>query len=253
MECPEEPVVGPSSLHKSRRGTFSFVSRQVLLPVCLTSLILAPRAIAQDIADQFLPEINVRYELPPGMAVWFQAKTTRENGDPTQAEVGPSFIYTPSNMFRFGGTAMPMTLSIGYRYVGSPDAATINRMVPMVALGLPFERVRVSDRNRADLDWQSRKFSWRYRNRLNVAYPWRLRRYEATPYVSAESYYTSQYGKWSDTALHVGCKLPIRKHSALNIYYEHQNTTGKKPNEQYRQLGLMLNLTFGTPRRETDE
>jgi len=58
------------------------------------------------------------------------------------------------------------------------------------------------------------------------------------------SFYESQYGKWSDTALYAGCIFPIRKRSELNLYYEHQNNTGKSPNQQINQLGLMLGLYF---------
>lgn len=42
-------------------------------------------------------------------------------------------------------------LSIGYRYVGSPDAAPINRIMPLVTLKLPIEKVLVFDRTRADI------------------------------------------------------------------------------------------------------
>jgi hypothetical protein len=34
------------------------------------------------------------------------------------------------------------------------------------------------------------------------------------------------------------------KHVELNPYYEHQNNTGKSPNQQLNQLGLILSLFF---------
>ena len=48
----------------------------------------------------------------------------------------------------------------------------------------------------------------------------------------------------SDTAIYAGCLFPIGKHVEFNPYYEHQNNTGKSPNQQLDQLGLMLNLYF---------
>jgi len=74
----------------------------------------------------------------------------------------------------------------------------------------------VCDRNHADLDWQSSNFTWRYRNRIYIVYPWCVGRYEPTPYIAAGFYYASHYNKWSDTALYAGCSLPLRKHSALS-------------------------------------
>jgi len=58
-------------------------------------------------------------------------------------------------------------------------------------------------------------------------------------------FYSSQYAKWNDTAPYVGCLFPFGQHVEFNPYYEHQNNTGKSPNQQLNQLGLMLNLYFG--------
>lgn len=65
-----------------------------------------------------------------------------------------------------------------------------------------------------------------------------------TPYASAEFFYESEYGKWSDTAIYAGCLFPIGKHVQIDSYYEHQNNTGKSPNQQLNQLGLVLNFYF---------
>jgi hypothetical protein len=36
--------------------------------------------------------------------------------------------------------------------------------------------------------------------------------------------------------------LPAGKHVQLNSYYEHENNTGKTPNEQRNEIGFALNL-----------
>jgi hypothetical protein len=105
-------------------------------------------------------------------------------------------------------------------------------------------KVLITDRNQFDLDWKNGDFTWRYRNRLQVEGPVPIGSYHLTPYASVEPFYQSQYGKWSETALYAGCIFLIRKHAQLDPYYEHQNQTGKKPNEQLNQFGLVLSLYF---------
>jgi hypothetical protein len=201
---------------------------------------------------QFLPEVDVYYKLKSDVRIWFQAKETREFGDPTSAEIGPSLDFYLKPWIKLkdvtafdldDSKARPLIFSIGYRYLPYSGAAPKNRVEPFVTFNFPMNgRLLLSDRNRADLDWQSGKFSWDYRNRFTLERTFMIQSYHFSPYVSVEAGYTSKYGKWSDTAIYAGCLFPIGKHVELNPYYEHQNNTGKNPNEQLNQLGLMLNL-----------
>jgi hypothetical protein len=63
-------------------------------------------------------------------------------------------------------------------------------------------------------------------------------------YASAEFFYESVYRKWSDTALYAGCQLSLVSRVKLDAYYEHQNNTGRTPNQQLNQLGLALSIFF---------
>lgn len=54
----------------------------------------------------------------------------------------------------------------------------------------------------------------------------------------------SQYSKWSTTDLYAGCLFPVGKHVEFNPYYEHENDTGKHPNQQKNEIGLALYLFF---------
>ncbi len=205
--------------------------------------------------DQLLPEVDAYGKLNPNLRLWFQAKETREDGSPAQAEIGPSLDFYFKPLVRLQGAtefdlddskSRPMVFSIGYRYLpesnGSPPT---NRVEPLVTFNFPLKgKVLLSDRNRGDLDWQNGGFTWRYRNRIQFEKTLRWGMYHFSPYASAEFYYASQYAKWSDTAIYVGCLFPIRKHFEFNPYYEHQNSTGKSPNQQFNQLGLMLNMFF---------
>jgi len=205
--------------------------------------------------DQFLPEIDFYYKLSSGVRLQFQAKQTREGGEPTQAEIGPTIDFYVHPWIRLDkvrkfdlddAKSRPLVVSVGYRYLPEANGgAATNRLEPVMTSRFPVStKVLITDRNRFDLDWKNGDFTWRYRNRLQVEGPVPVGSYHLTPYASVEPFYQSQYGKWSETAIYAGCIFPIRKHAQLDPYYEHQNQTGKKPNEQLNQFGLVLSLYF---------
>ena len=211
------------------------------------------RAVAQ--SDQVLPELDVYYKLKPDIRIWFQAKDTREAGDQVRAEIGPSLDFYLKPWLKLKDVTAfdlddskkrPVIVSIGYRSLPAPGVTPTNRMEPVVTFNLPLKYgFLVNDRNRGDLDWQNGNFSWRYRNRIWIQRAIRIRSYHPSPYAAAEFFYSSRYGKWNDTAVYVGCLFPFGQHVEFNPYYEHQNSTGKSPNQQLNQLGLVLSLFFG--------
>jgi hypothetical protein len=138
-----------------------------------------------------------------------------------------------------------LVLETGYRYLTAPGAAPENRMLTAVTFNLPLAAgIRLSDRNRADLDWKNGIFTWRYRNKLSLGRTFAIRSDHFIPYVAAEPCYESQYGRWSTTALYVGSLSPVRKHVQFNSYFEHENNTGKHPNQQVNAVGLALCVYF---------
>ena len=225
--------------------------RELVIALGLISFSLQARAQQ----DQFLPEIDFYYKLSSGVRLQFQAKQTREGGEPTQAEIGPTIDFYAHSWIRLANTrkfdlddskSRPLVVSVGYRYLPEANGgAATNRLEPVMTSRLPVStKVLITDRNRFDLDWKNGDFTWRYRNRLQVEGPVPIGSYHLTPYASVEPFYQSQYGKWSETAIYAGCIFPIPKHFQLDPYYEHQNQTGKKPNEQLNQFGLVLSLFF---------
>lgn len=225
--------------------------RELVIALGLMSFSLKARAQQ----DQFLPEIDFYAKVNSGVRFQLQAKQTREGGEPTQAEIGPTidFYVHPwirlANVRKFDlddAKSRPLVMSVGYRYLPEANGgAATNRLEPVVTSRFPvLTRALITDRNRFDLDWKNGDFTWRYRNRLQVEGPVPIGSYHLTPYASVEPFYQSQYRKWSETALYAGCIFPIRKHVQLDPYYEHQNQTGKKPNEQLNQFGFVLSLYF---------
>ncbi|WP_084080930.1 DUF2490 domain-containing protein [Edaphobacter aggregans] len=102
----------------------------------------------------------------------------------------------------------------------------------------------LSDRNRADLRFIGGDFDWRYRNRLTAERTFSILSHHFTPYLRAEAYYDSNAEKWSRTAASVGSTFPIRRHSEIEAYYEHQNDTSTAPNRQVNALGIVLTMYF---------
>jgi hypothetical protein len=216
--------------------------------VCFVSL----PARAQDL--QFLPEIDAHLKLTSSVRAYLQAKDDRDGGDPTQFTIGPSIQFYLKPLLQLkkitsfdldDAKSRALVLETGYRYITAPGAPPENRMETIAMLHFPLKAgFLVSDMNRADLDWKSGSFTWRYENKLTVERAVSIRSYHLIPYIAAEPYYESQYKKWSTTALYAGCRFPVGKHVVFNTYYEHENNTGKEPNRQQNYFGLALYLYF---------
>jgi hypothetical protein len=130
------------------------------------SLVLAPLVILWRVygsaqTAQLLPEIDTNFKLSSDLRVTFQAKATREGGDPEQAEIGPSLDFYLKPLIRLQDATRfdlddakprPLVFSIGYRYMPqASNAAAINRMEPVVTFHFPIPAgFLVSDKNRTD-------------------------------------------------------------------------------------------------------
>jgi hypothetical protein len=213
-------------------------------------VLLAEAASAQ--TSEVLPEIDVFVSFDPDARFAFQAKETRENGVPTQAEIGPSleFYWRPLKHLLSNGVDQAKTkfilLSFGYRYLPSSSAPETNRILLVATPRVPISarsKVVIADRNRGELNFSNGDLTWRYRNRLQVEREITIRSYHPTPYANIEVYYDSKFHKWSSTVIQAGSQFPIQ-HAEIDVYYEHQNNTGSAPNQQVNALGLILNLHF---------
>jgi hypothetical protein len=217
----------------------------------LAMLIPALGECARAQIDQVLPEIDVYHKLSSDVRFGFQAKETREGGAPTQAEIGPSFDFYLKPLVKLekitwfdldDSKKRVLVLSIGYRYLPSPNSPPINRIEPVATFHLPAKGFLLSDRNRADLNWQKSNFTWRYRNLIQIERRLTIGSYHPAPYAAVEFFYQSQYSKWNDTAIYTGCIFPMGKRVEFDAYYEHQNNTDKSPNQRLNQLGLRLSI-----------
>lgn len=226
-------------------------TRQLALALAL--VVSSWPAFAQ--TEQFLPEVDLYSRLHHGMRFQFQASQTREANEPVQASFGPSINFSPHPLDILADITKHdldeekksvVSFAVGYRYLPEANGgAATNRIQTDANLRSPASRkLLLSDRNRFEFNWKSHGFTWEYRNRFRVEGPIKLGSYHPTPYASVEAYYESQYGKFADTAIEVGSLFPIGKHVQLDPYYEHQNETGKKPNDQLDQFGFTVNIYF---------
>jgi hypothetical protein len=214
-------------------------------------------ARAQDV--QFLPEVDAHLKLNSHFRAYFQAKNDRDGGDPTQLTIGPSIqlylkplikLKTITTFDLDDAKSRVSVLETGYRYVTAPDAPSENRMEAIDTLHFPLKAgFLISDRNRADLDWKNGDFTWRYRNKLSLERTFSIGSVHLIPYVAAEPYHESQYHKWSTTSLYAGSYIPVGKYVQFNTYYEHDNNTGKRPNQQVNSIGLALYLYFSLAKK----
>ncbi len=114
---------------------------------------------------QVLPEIDTYFKLSSELRISFQAKETREAGDPTQAELGPSLDFYLKPLLRLrrvrgvrldDSKSRPVVFSLGYRYLpqanGSPAT---NRMEPVLTFRFPAKADFCSRPKPGDLDWRS--------------------------------------------------------------------------------------------------
>jgi len=245
---PIKPVQGGS-----RTAAGILRSRKRWLALAFSLLLSSVSMQAQSV--QFLPEVDTYLKLSKMFRAYYQIKDDRDGGDSTQITSGPSIqMYVKPllhlkkiNTFDLDDAkARLLVLEAGYRYITAPNEPFENRLLVAATANFPLKAAfLLTDRNRADLDWKSGTFNWRYRNKLTLERTFSIHSYRLIPYIAFEPYYESQYNKWSTTTEYVGCLLPVGKYVEFNPYYEHENDTGsKKGNKQENYIGLAVYFFF---------
>ncbi|HXJ87608.1 MAG TPA: DUF2490 domain-containing protein [Candidatus Binatia bacterium] len=206
---------------------------------------------------QFWPEVDTYVKLSDNARFFFEAKQTRENRTGEDGEIGPSLDVYFKPIFRLKkivvfqldqSKSRPLMFRVGYRYMPSTQNPTENRAILEATPRYPLVHgILVTDRSRGELRFIQGRFSWRYRNRLTTERTFGLGSFHFTPYLRAETYYDSDYGKFSRTAIDGGSTFPIGKHVELEGYYEHQNDTSKTPNRQIDAVALVLSFYISKP------
>jgi hypothetical protein len=227
--------------------------RWYLLWILLVAILFAERAPAQ--STEFFPEANLNVNLKPDLRLVLHVKETRENGENNQTEFGGTFdfhikpLLNLQKITRYDidqSKSRLLAFSFGYyRLFSNGSTAPTNRYLFQATPNLPVKGgLLLSDRNRGELNYSNANLTWRYRNRIAVQRTVKIKDFHWSPYVSAEFFYDSKYGKFSNTYLDAGVLIPIKKFFQIDTYYEHQNNTGNSPNQQVNALGLAANFFF---------
>lgn len=233
------------------RGKLPGIRRIIWGWLGLVYLVCTP-ARAQE--TEFIPEINTHLKLNSFLRAYVEAKDDRDGGDSSQFAIGPSLQFYLKPLIKLkkintfdldDSRSRFLVLETGYRYIAAPGAPLENRLIVAATSNFPLSAgFYFADRNRFDLDWKGNTFEWRYRNKFRLSRTFAFRSYHFIPYLAGEPFYESQFGKWSTTSLYAGCFFPVGKHVQFDTYYEHDNNTGKRPNQQVNSAGLALNLYF---------
>ena len=175
---------------------------------------------------------------------------------PVTAEIGPSLDFSVKSPLKFADvTAFDLDDSKS-RVAGSfcripisayPQRASHEPLLTLLHLELSTARVRflLSDRNRADLNWRGGGFTWRYRNRIQLERTSEARVLPPSALRQRRVLLQQPIRQMERHRALLRLLFPLRSsHFEFNPYYEHQNNTGNSPNQQYNQLGLMLNMYF---------
>lgn len=215
------------------------------------------RAAAQTL--QILPEADAHLTLNSRWKTYLQAKGDRDAGAPSQFSIGPAIQLYSKPFVRLKDVTVfdlddakrrALVFEAGYRYLAGPDISPYSRMEAIATFNFPLGGgFLLTDRNRADLDWESGGFEWRYRNKVTIQRTVAVGSYHVMPYVAAEPFYQSQYRRWATTRIYAGSLLPAGKHAVFNLYYVHETNTGKSPSTQTNSVGLVLNLFFSLEQR----
>jgi hypothetical protein len=201
------------------------------------------------------PELDVYANLTPRTRLYFIAALSNDHDTrDQQGEFGPNFDYFLRPMARRRlrdkdpAKSKFLTLRAGYRYLPVLRGPGENEHRPIVELTpryyLPWD-ILLSDRSRMELRYfETKPFSWRYRNRLTLERGVSLGKYEFTPYLRGEIFYDSRYGSVAKNIFTAGSVFPLTKRSEIEFFYEDQRDSSQRPLSHARGLGIVLTLYF---------
>lgn len=123
-----------------------------------------------------------------------------------------------------------LTIGAGYIFVQSNDRGVIDgehrllvESTPKHSLGLG---ILAQDRNRLEFRWRETGYDFRYRNRLTIDRPFRIRGFKLIPYASGEWFWSRNTRAWDENRSAFGARLPFGKLLMLDLHYLRKNCTG---------------------------
>ncbi len=146
---------------------------------------------------------------------------------PIDERIGISFSYNVNKYF---------TLTPGYIHIEMQPTENQRsheeRLSVAGTLTLPKKRFTLSDRNLFERRFRSPQVdATRYRNRLQLEYPFRLRGQTFTLVISNEVFYDWSLDGWVRNRFTVGARKSFNRHFAADLYYFRQNDGRSRPGD----------------------
>lgn len=147
---------------------------------------------------------------------------------PVDERIGFNFSYKVNKYF---------SLAPGYLHLetqpveGLPESHE-ERLSVAGTLTLPKKRFTLSDRNLFERRFRSPQMdATRYRNRLQLEYPFALRGQKLTLIISEEVFYDWSLKDWVRNRFGIGARKTFNKKFAVDLYYLRQNDGRARPGD----------------------
>ena len=99
-------------------------------------------------------------------------------------------------------------------------------------LRVPIKKFTLFDRNWFERRWRSPQVdAWRYRNRMQLEHPFKIRKAQFTFFVSDEVFYDWSLHGWVRNRFAVGARHVFNKHFTGDLYVMRQNDGRSRPGD----------------------
>src|SRR5262245_40203500 len=234
---------------KTLLGSFGMIRRSQFIICMLALTFVGSRVRAQTLpAKDFQQWTNVAvsWQVKPKLAITTFGEVHFGN-DVSQFDqelVSAGVTYSPKHWVSLGASylylhANPKLSGLNYE----------NRIYGEITFNAPaFHHLLVSDRVWPELRWEQlpdrATYTQRYRNRVTLERPIKIREKEYSPFVMWEKFYNANVEAWSRTRYYAGVTLQVGKKESVQFYFMRQNDEFSRPFHT-NLIGVSLMFHFG--------
>ncbi|PWT94198.1 MAG: hypothetical protein C5B55_03060 [Blastocatellia bacterium] len=222
------------------------------------TLLITTDCLAQtqdpQVANQFWPSLNVNFELNSRARITgVVEKHSGEDAFYEQAKFGVTFSYRMRRIRKhlFGDVDKEneynLSVAVGYEFRETDDGGTIKHENRLLIQSTPKYilpwHILLQNRNRIEFRWIDAEYNFRYRNKLIVDVPLKIRGFRITPFTSGELFWDRNRKAWNQNQYAFGVRWPLRKWFGVDTYYMRQNCT-TCTSDPLNIFGITTNLYF---------
>jgi len=233
---------------------------QSVIPAAAFMVVFAFSCAAQTTPEpkQFWPDLNVTFDL--GKNTKLQTSLEKHDAE-DEADQQWKFGVIVSHRIRRIVTprADPdeenkynLVIGAGYEFIRTGEGSSAKNEQRLLLQVSPKYNVGpgllIQDRNRVEFRWKSGTYDFRYRNKLSVDRPFKIKRVSFIPYATGELFWDRNHHSWNENQYAFGVQWPYKKSFRLDTYYLRQNCTTCSLNP-VNVFGLTLNFYVRSLRR----